>query len=393
MQAVAAALWVSWGQFLFAQGGVSCHVYDSSTGNPLSSVRVTAGNGMSVRSNEEGGFSLSASSGDSLTLSCHGFESLVIRAGEKPERVLMVPLQVADGNAQSGILPAEEILRKVAQQMQEDMKEHKKASAEYFIRQDNEVEGNVHLIEGVLSARSAVCLAKTKMLAGNHYSAVENSQPFKYSNLHYTLSLGPVAKWGDLWNNLSLPLMKSKPHGGHFLFETDYQQDCSLLISRDGRRRLYRISMSHNPRRPSLRFVHGTLLVDAETLRPVCFDGETEGLEMKLHSHIGWRNVPMTVRMHIEYTCRNGFLEVESMQTWCRCEDIVCNTTIVKTVGGWEGHGKGFPNDRGNMMNRHVYAREQDAGGSVLPVLRTARQESLVQEGVRGNTVKTFTRF
>ncbi len=45
------------------------------------------------------------------------------------------------------------------------------------------------------------------------------------------------------------------------------------------------------------------------------------------------------------------------------------------------------------MMNRHVYAREQDAGGSVLPVLRTVRQESLVQEGVRGNTVKTFTRF
>lgn len=379
------------GYSLLAQETVSGHVYDSSTGNPLPFAKVVAGNGTIVWSNEEGAFSLSSSSTESLVLSCHGYENQVARADET-ERILMTPLHVADKDTQAGVLLAEDILHRVAQQMQEDIRKHKKASAEYFIRQDNEVEGNVHLIEGMLSARSAVCLAKTRMLAGNHYSAGDNTQPFKNSNLHYTLSLGPVARRGDLWNNLSLPLMKSKPHGGHFLFETDYHLDCSLLSSRDGRQRVYRIHMTHNPRTPSLRFVHGTLLVDAETLRPLCFDGETEGLEMKLHSHIGWRNAPMAIRMHVEYTCANGFLEVESMKTWCRCEDIVCNTTIARNADG-KAMERLFPDDRENMMSRHVFAREQESETLSMPILRTEIQNALVRDGIKGNVVKTYTRY
>lgn len=78
-------------------------------------------------------------------------------------------------------------------------------TSEYFIRQDNELNGSNHLIEGVFSARSAVCLAKTKMQSGIHYCGEQGCQPLKYSNLHYTLSLGPVARWGNLWNNLCLP--------------------------------------------------------------------------------------------------------------------------------------------------------------------------------------------
>lgn len=230
------------------------------------------------------------------------------------------------------------------------------------------------------------------MLAGSHYCGERGCQPLKYSNLHYTLSLGPVARWGDLWNNLCLPLMTRSARSKHFRYEADYHLEGRLMASADGRQYLYRITMTHNPRTPALRFMYGTLWVDASTCQPLCFEGEAEGLEMRLHSHIGWRNSPMTARVHINYTHESGYTEVESMLTWCACEDVTCTTGIMR-AGGTMVSGRVFPNDRANMLSRHVYARERDSSGIPLPMPRTASQEELVLKGGKDCAAKTFTRF
>lgn len=375
-----------------AQSEVRLRVCDSVTGQPLSQVSVSQAQGKRAWSNGEGSIDLDVMRGDTLRLSCPGYASRTVVAGEGGGQVALVPLREAREQPADGPALAAKVLHEVATRMQADMKGHGKATSEYYIRQDNEVEGNRHLIEGVLEARDAGCLVRAKMLAGNHYSAEDVDQPFKYSNLHYTLSLGPVGRWGELWSNLDLPLMRRRPHRGAFRYETDYWADCRLLVSDDGSQRLYRVTLTHNPRSGSLRFVHGTLLVDAATLLPVSFEGDTEGLEMRLHSHIGWRNVPMSVHMRIDYTCHEGYLQVLAMSTWCRCEGVDCRTVVVRNSDGTSSV-RAFPNDRANMLSRQVYVRDREGDTSLMPLPRTAAQTALVQEGVKGNKVKTFTRY
>ncbi len=380
----------AWGKSLPTQPQATCHITDAATGKALSLVRVSSSSDdWCVWTNEEGVCPLPTQPGGAVLLSCAGYERRTLKAGETAQEVALAPLHEGTAITEEA---AAEILHQVAMQMQADLKRHKKVTSEYFIRQDNEVSGSGHLIEGVLSARSAVCLARTKMLSGSHYCGERDCQPLKYSNLHYTLSLGPVARWGDLWNNLCLPLMTRSPRSKHFRYETDYHLECRVMTSSDGSQRLYRITMSHNPRTPALRFVYGTLWVDASTCQPLCFDGEAEGLEMRLHSHTGWRNSPMTARVHIDYACRNGHTEVESMLTQCVCEDVTCTTAIMQAQDK-VAPGRVFPNDRANMLNRHVYAREADSGSIPLPMPRTARQEELALRGMKDCAAKTFTRF
>ena len=190
--------------------------------------------------------------GETMQLSCAGYERRMLKAGEIAQEVALTPLHESTAITEEATA---EILHKVASQMQAELKQNRKLTSEYFIRQDNELNGSSHLIEGVFSARSAVCLAKTKMQSGIHYCGEQGCQPLKYSNLHYTLSLGPVARWGDLWNNLCLPLMTKSPKSKHFRYETDYHTECHLMTSADGSQRLYRIRLIHNPRTPALRFL------------------------------------------------------------------------------------------------------------------------------------------
>ena len=52
-----------------------------------------------------------------------------------------------------------------------------------------------------------------------------------------------------------------------------------------------------------------------------------------------------------------------------------------------------FPNDRTNMLSRHVYTNESDSASIAMPMLRTERQKALVQKGGKNCAAKTFTRF
>lgn len=369
------------------QDSATCRITNAVTGKALSLARVSSSDGWHAWTNEEGMCRLPT--GETVQLSCAGYERRMLKAGEIAQEVALTPLHESTAITEEATA---EILHKVASQMQAELKQNRKLTSEYFIRQDNELNGSSHLIEGVFSARSAVCLAKTKMQSGIHYCGEQGCQPLKYSNLHYTLSLGPVARWGDLWNNLCLPLMTKSPKSKHFRYETDYHTECHLMTSADGSQRLYRIRLIHNPRTPALRFLYGTLWVDAQSAQPVCFDGETEGLEMRLHSHTGWRNSPMTARVHINYTNRNGHTEVESMLTWCTCEDVTCTTSVMQAQGRVSPE-RMFPNDRTNMLSRHVYTKESDSASIALPMLRTERQMALVQKGGKNCAAKTFTRF
>ena len=48
---------------------------------------------------------------------------------------------------------------------------------------------------------------------------------------------------------------------------------------------------------------------------------------------------------------------------------------------------------RENMMSRHVFAREQESGTLSMPFQRTEKQNALVRDGIKGNAVKTYTRY
>lgn len=370
-----------------AQDSATCLVIDAATGKTLPLAKASSSDGWRAWANEDGMCQIPTD--ESVQIACAGYEGHTIKASKATPKVALTPLHESAAISEEATA---EILHKVACQMQAEMKQYKKWTSDYFIRQDNELNGSGHLIEGMLSARSAVCLAKAKMLWGIHYCGERDCQPLKYSNLHYTLSLGPVARWGDLWNNLCLPLMTKSPRSKRFRYETDYHLECHLMTSADGSQRLYRIRMTHNPRTPALRFLHGTLWVDARSAQPVCFDGEAVGLEMRLHSHTGWRNSPMTARVHINYTSQNGHTEVESMLTWCAYEDVTCTTSIMQAQGKVSPE-RTFPNDRANMLSRHVYAKEPDSASIALPMPRTERQEALVLRGGKDCAAKTFTRF
>lgn len=120
------------------EGQTTCRVTDATTGRALPLARVSSNDGECSWTNEEGACVLPTQPDGTVLLACAGYENRTLRTGEASHEVALTPLH--EDSAITG-QAAEEILHKVALQMQADLKQHKRGTSDYFIRQDNELNG------------------------------------------------------------------------------------------------------------------------------------------------------------------------------------------------------------------------------------------------------------
>ena len=104
----------------WAQQVFQSKVVDAETGEPLPYVSIYVAEGKGTLSNEEGTFSINALPGDTLRLSCIGYEKLHLKADDIRDLVELKPLARKLREVTVKPIPADDILKRLASQLKKE---------------------------------------------------------------------------------------------------------------------------------------------------------------------------------------------------------------------------------------------------------------------------------
>ncbi|MBR1667724.1 MAG: carboxypeptidase-like regulatory domain-containing protein [Bacteroidaceae bacterium] len=288
-------------------------VVDAETEEAMPYVNVYQKDGRGCVSNMEGDFTIMVDAGDSVRFSFVGYQTCSWKANEIPKVVKMQPATISMGDVT--ILSDIAILMNTYKTLQKEYQLHKEATSPFFNHVTLKNKAQTEMIEALLSAESAVNLRKPKLHAGQYWGLSAEGD-----------TLPSLMEKMDMQNLMNIGLMMPDHPSRENTFTIPFPSKCSPSHLK----RLYNISsvpMMHDARliyriqlekkKPEKdRLLGGTLYVDAESFRPLQFEGDinmtfyVKREQGKIAIH---ERVKGLLKLHINYQSTKGFTEVANL--------------------------------------------------------------------------------
>ena len=291
----------SWAQEVFQS-----KVVDAETGEPLPYVSIYVAEGKGTLSNEEGTFSINALPGDTLRLSCIGYEKLHLKADDIRDLVELKPLARKLREVTVKPIPADDILKRLASQLKKEYNSQSWKESQYFNRTTFVNAENTELIESFMQGCSALNLRYLKVISGIRGYAGDKAPEgteVRRTNVHHLLELGPMIMESSYWRFSIAPLNEFKR------FRSYYDISAEELTGSDGQQ-IYKINMKYNGSRPASQgektVLEGSLYVDAVTGHLLNFEGNVRNISLVSNG----KRAEAEVKVNVEYRHINGFTEV-----------------------------------------------------------------------------------
>lgn len=287
----------------------SARVVDAKTGEPLPYVSIYLKDGHGTLTNEDGEFHIKASQNDVLRFSFIGYEKQEVSASSLPAVIRMKPLERVLKEVVVTPPDVDSILGKVIRHLKQDYKAQKNTRHGYFVRHRLNNPNDSYMIEGFLTARSAVNLRDEAFLSatsGLNTEGEESAIKLINTNIHKVTEVGPQTHQSDFWAATFKPLASIKTKRKY------YQADLETLTDEQGEE-LYRITFrwTHEITESLLkkRFITGTLYVDAKTLRPLSF----KGIVNNAFQRVNYFRRKTHIRFYMNYDYTDGYAAVSHL--------------------------------------------------------------------------------
>lgn len=284
----------------------SARVVDGETGEPLPYVSVYLDRERGTLTNEEGEFHINASKDDVLKLSFIGYQKLEVKVSALPGTIRMKPLDQVLKEVVVTPPDVDDILSEVIRHLKMDFKAQKKTTRGYFVRHLLKSPEDSYLMEGFLTARSAVNLRNEAFLSatgGKNAEGRESLILLTGTNIHKLTEVGARTNQSPYWAETIKPLTSIKT------IRKYYKADLETLTGEDGEK-LYRIKFNWTHKMTEAlrkkRYITGTLYVDAQTLRPLSFDGVVNNA----YQRVDFFRRPTKISFYMSYDYTDGYAAV-----------------------------------------------------------------------------------
>ncbi len=284
----------------------SARVVDGETGEPLPYVSIYRSKGHGTLTNEEGEFHINASKDDVLILSFIGYKKLEVKASALPGTIRMKPLDLVLKEVVVTPPDVEGILSEVILHLKKDFKAQRKTKRGYFVRHLLKSAEDTYLMEGFLTARSAVNLREEAFLSatgGRNAEGKESLIRLTGTNIHKLTEVGARTNQSPYWEETIKPLTSIKT------IRKYYKADLETLTGENGEK-LYRIKLSWTHKMTEAlrnkRYITGTLFVNAENLHPLSF----EGVVNNAYQRVDFFRRPTKISFYMSYDYTDGYAAV-----------------------------------------------------------------------------------
>lgn len=307
---------------LSAQRIFRARVVDAETGEKMPLARVIISDRNYTLSNNEGNFSINARGSDVIRISYVGYDTVVVKAADLPEKVEMRPMTRDLGEVK--VIPVEHILLCLAKALNAENRENANAKCNYFYRITNSSPEQTAVIEAFTTAYSTININSARILNGRTFCPVpirefyDELPSFFPLFQHDIFELGPEIPpscRSPLAADLNLPIpewaRKGDDLGGREL-------SCHVLKTPTGET-LYQITIvvdavasakagEEHLRLSAERALSGTIYVQEEKhdYRLLSFDGQLTGIRL---SNVRGEVHPVDIRMHIDFQHNGRFTE------------------------------------------------------------------------------------
>ncbi|MBQ7181994.1 MAG: hypothetical protein IJR87_12000 [Bacteroidaceae bacterium] len=311
-------------QLMLAQQTFTARVVDAETGEPVPYVTIGTMKGAALLSNEEGAFTLVADSADEVFLSRVGYEKLMLRVGRIGPTVRIRPM--VKSLAEVVVLPysTDDILERCIENLKNDYKKGRKRDRLYFSRTIMVDEEGSEMLEAFMRSNSVVNLRNPRLVSGIVSKDRMAGLTLRSTNVHRLMELAPMVYKSSFWEKTLLPLNDWKR------YKSCYDVTYSTLTARDGSL-IYKFDLFYTGSLPRHWKGHdtaldGSLYISAKDFRLLSFDGEIANLRLRLRQ--SRRNMPASLKTHIDYQYENGYAEVSTLSMQGQSEGMKYRTIL-----------------------------------------------------------------
>lgn len=303
-------------------------VTDAVTGEALPCVGIRVDNGRTTVTNIDGDFSIGAQPTDTLRLTCVGYETLRICAGELPKVVAMQPTTTR--MAEITIRSVERMMTEISRQTKRAFDKTYRSRSQYFYRSTSAISNQQDIVEAIVDSRSAVNVRDVRFISGRHWGGKGRS-PISDTNIYHILELAPMMAEAGFWSDVVTPLARKRSVSDfRRLYEAEVEE-----LEHEGHG-VYKIHLKcQEGRKDGTPIMTGTLYVTSDSLRLVRFDGEVDRVNLDFKSPALQHRirVPLTLSLHIDYGYRHGVPEVDVMTVEASQADFHTRTLLFNISG------------------------------------------------------------
>lgn len=289
---------------------LQCHVEDAATGEALPYVSIYVSKSNSTISNHEGDFTIVAEAKEVVRVSYVGYETLQRMASEMPDTIRM---QLQERTLhQLTVMPIESILMAAKDRLNKEYKKKRKQKDQYFCRLTTRMGEQEELTEAFLEAKSAINLRELTMLNGRRGKMTRFGMirpELSDVNLQHALELSPMMQDAYFWRDHIRPIPINADHD---YFRKYYDLRCEVLTDSTGRK-AYCIDMQRRKGSKDRNMLVGQLYIDAQTYQLLRFEGEVTDMWMDVTRNHRTQSQRVDMKLHINYTLRDGFTEVDDI--------------------------------------------------------------------------------
>lgn len=380
---------------LYPQHKVSGRVVDSQTGDPIPYATLYVSEDKGALTNEDGFFSLDVLSGDSIRVSCIGYQMQVLAADNVPDVIRLS--QRESVLREITVVPVKNLLESVVIKLDRDFIKKNRTRSSFFLRQAISYAKREEIMEAFIYAYGSVCLRNIRVLDGHRFMRTRWSQAESSliaSNLQHLMEMGPRVCEIPFWNDVTFPLGIMRRN---YYWATDgnqkyaFEDDFPLCLNRykmyvksttnDDGREIYEIHLDDRGNRSNACVVSGVLYVDAKDYSLLQFDGKARNLQMNMNKDFWTVTSTANIEIHSRYTHRHGFTEVEYVSCNMEAAGMKCRS-IVYNLGARKmkpKSGKGVKLGD-NLLDAIDRAGYDSTLWQQTYIQRTAEEERIVRE-------------
>ena len=287
-----------------------CHVVDGSSGEALPYVAVYVSPENTTIANHDGDFNILARPEENVRLSYVGYETVTFKASEIPQTIRM---QVLDHTLhQLTVMPIDNILMKVKDQLNKEFSKSKKKKSQYFVRLNSTIGEKEELMEAFLEAKSAVNLRELALQSGRRGQITKWGMlrpQLSDINLQHALELGVMTQDQPFWDRHILPIPVNAKES---YFRKHYSLNCEVINETEGQK-IYCIDMQRKEGSQEKGLLVGKLYVDATTYQPLRFEGEVTDMYIEITRNRKRISQPVRMKLNIIYRHGNGYSEIDDI--------------------------------------------------------------------------------
>ena len=126
----------------------------------------------------------------------------------------------------------------------------------------------------------------------------------------------------------------------------------------------------------------GNLYVEADSLRPICFQGKIEGLRLETTLNGEQKTKKATIDINISYSHEQGFNKVTSISTRLKSKGIDCQTTTYN-VDNLSITDESFNNRSDNLITAIRHTSKDAAWWKKNIIQPTEAEKKIIEAGER----------